>query len=108
MGEAGAIIEKWTEDASEMMLNALAWEILTEVEEGKRDVKLALEAAGKATELTKGKNAPILDTYALALFENGQVDEAIDAQGKALEVVKGNARMEADMQTRLDEYRAAK
>lgn len=108
MEEAGAVIENWTEDASQMMLNSLAWTILTEVEEGKRDVKLALKAAEKANELTEGKNGSVLDTYALALFENAKVDEAIAAQAKALEAAKGNERMEADMQKRLDRYRAAK
>ena len=108
MEEARAIMENWTDEASEMMLNSLAWAILTEVEEGKRDIKLALEAAERANELTKGKNGPILDTYALALFENGKVEEAIGMQVKAVEATKGNKRMEADMQTRLDEYRAAK
>jgi len=108
MEEARAILENWTDEASEMMLNSLAWGILTEVEEGKRDIKLALEAAEKANKLTKGKNGPILDTYALALFQNGKVEEAIGIQAKAVEAAKGNERMEADLQKRLDEYRAAK
>ena len=108
MEEARAIIENWTEDASGMMLNSLAWAILTEVEVGKRDLKLALEAAARATELTEGKNGAVLDTYALALFENGQVEGAIDMQAKAVDAAKGNERMEADMQKRLDKYRSAK
>jgi len=108
MEEARAIMENWTDEASDMMLNSLAWGILTEVEEGKRDIKLALEAAEKANKLTKGKDEQILDTYALALFQNGKVEEAIDAQTKALDGVKGNERMEAEFQKRLDEYRAAK
>ena len=108
MEEARDVMENWLDEASEMMLNSLAWRILTEVEEGKRDIKLALEAAERANKLTKGKNGPILDTYALALFQNGKVEEAIGMQVKALEAVKGNERMEADLQKRLDEYRAAK
>lgn len=106
--DARAVLESWLDEASESLLNSLAWEILTDVEKDKRDVKLALEAAERANKLTKGKDEQILDTYALALFQNGKVEEAIDAQTKALEGVKGNERMEAEFQKRLDEYRAAK
>lgn len=108
MLEARPIMENWTNDAPETLLNALAWTILTEVKEDKRDIKLALEAAEKANQLTEGNSGHILDTYALALFQNGRIDQAITAQAKALEAVKGNERMEADMQNRLDEFRAAK
>ncbi|MBL7153089.1 MAG: redoxin domain-containing protein [Phycisphaerae bacterium] len=108
MEEARAIMENWTDEASDSLLNSLAWEILTEVEEDKRDIKLALDAAERANKLTKGKNGAVLDTYALALFQNGKVEEAIGMQAKALEAAKGNERMEADLQKRLDEYRAAK
>jgi len=107
MEEARAILGNWINEASDGLLNSLAWEILTEVEKDKRDIKSALEAAERANKLTDGKNGPILDTYALALFQNGKVEEAIGMQVKALEAVKGDGRMEADMQKRLDEYRAA-
>ena len=108
MEEAGAIMKNWIDEASDTMLNSLALEILTEVEEDKRDIKLALAAAERANQLTKGNSGPILDTYALALFQNGKFEEAIAMQAKALDAVKGNERMQADMQNRLDEYRAAK
>jgi len=108
MEEARAIMDNWIDDASDSLLNSLAWQILTEVQEDKRDIKLALDAAEKANSLAKGKNGAILDTYALALFQNGNVQEAIDTQAKALEAVKGNKRMEDDMQERLDQYRAVK
>jgi len=107
MEEARGVLDKWIDEASESMLNSLSWQILTEVEENKRDKRLALEAAEKANTIAEGKNAHVLDTYALALFQNGKVKEAIAMQEKSLEMVKGNDRMEADMQKRLAEYKAA-
>jgi len=107
MQEARAVIEKWIDQAPAELLNGLSWEILTEVEENRRDKELALKAAEKANALTEGKNASILDTYALALFQNGKTAEAIAAQEKALELVKGDAASEADMQKRLARYKAA-
>jgi len=104
--EARAVIEKLIDQAPAELLNQLSWEILTEVEESKRDKELALKAAEKANTMTEGKNASILDTYALALFQNGKTAEAIAAQEKALELVKGDAAAEADMQTRLTKYKA--
>jgi len=108
MEEARGVLDKWIDEASESMLNSLSWQILTEVEENKRDKRLALEAAEKANTIAEGKNAHVLDTYALALFQNGKVKEAIAMQEKSLEMVKGNDRMEADMQKRLAEYKVAK
>ena len=133
MEEARAILGNWLDEASDDGLNSLAWKILTELEKDKRDVKLALDAAERANKLMEGKNGNTLDTYAMALFQNGKVEEAIEMQTKALEAAKktleatkkaieaekGTERMRAAMlkraertvaefQKRLDEYRAAK
>lgn len=105
--EARAVVEKWIDQAPAELLNGLSWEILTEVEENKRDKELALKAAERANTMTEGKNAQILDTYALALFQNVKTAEAIAAQEKALELVKGDAASENDMQARLAKYKSA-
>jgi thiol-disulfide isomerase/thioredoxin len=105
--EARAVVEKWIDQAPAEMLNGLSWEILTELEENRRDKELAMKAAEKANTMTEGKNASILDTYALALFQNGKTTEAIAAQEKAMELVKGDAAAEADIQERLTMYKAA-
>jgi thiol-disulfide isomerase/thioredoxin len=107
MEEARAAIDKRIEAAPADMLNALAWQILTEVEEAKRDKALALRAAEKANTLTEGKQAAILDTYALALFVNGKAAEAVAAQEKAIELAKGDDATVADMTKRLEEFKAA-
>lgn len=105
--EARAVVEKWINEAPAEMLNGLSWEILTELQENRRDKELALKAAEKANAMTEGKSAQILDTYALALFQNGKTTEAISAQEKALELVKGDAASEAEIQKRLTMYKAA-
>lgn len=107
MDEARAEIDKRIDTAPADMLNALAWQILTEVDEAKRDKPLALRAAEKANTLTEGKEAAILDTYALALFQNGKTAEAVTTQEKAIELAKDNEAMVADLKKRLEEFKAA-
>ena len=89
------------------MLNEIAWHILTEVEKEKRDLGFALQAAEKANTMTEGKSPMILDTYALALFENGQVQAAIEKQTQALELAKGNEPMVKELRARLEKFQAA-
>ncbi len=94
-------------DAPSGMLNQLAWQILTKVEKEKRDLGFALQAAEKANTLTEGKSAMILDTYALALFENGQVQAAIEKQSQAIDMAKGNEKMVEELRKSLEKYQAA-
>jgi len=100
---AGVIIE----NGSSQLLNAFAWRVLTEVEQDKQDLSIALEAAAKANEMTEGKDAAILDTFALALFKNGEVARAIEVEKKALKLATGDDRMVAEFKARLDEFTKA-
>jgi len=97
---AGRIIE----NGSSQLLNAFAWRVLTEVEQDKQDLQTALKAAAKANKMTESKSAAILDTFALALFRNGKVTQAIENQKKALKLVVGDERMEKEFKARLDEF----
>ncbi|MHC4998091.1 MAG: hypothetical protein ACYTEM_03560, partial [Planctomycetota bacterium] len=56
---------------------------------------------------TNGEDPMVLDTYALALFQNDRVPEAVATQQKAIDLAAGNERMQADMKTRLEEFKAA-
>ena len=49
-----------------------------------RIAKLALEAARRADELTKGKNIAILDTLAVALYRTGDPAGAVATEEKAI------------------------
>ncbi|MCY3022216.1 MAG: tetratricopeptide repeat protein [Planctomycetota bacterium] len=64
--------------------NGYAWTLLTCADEKLRDPKAALPVARKAVELSKHEEAHILDTLALALFQNGVVAEAVQVQEQAL------------------------
>ncbi len=87
------------------LLNDFAWEILTH-EHGDinfRDKKLAVEAARTANTVTGGKDASILDTYALALFESGSAGEAVKVQQEAIRICE-DKELIADLKERLERY----
>jgi thiol-disulfide isomerase/thioredoxin len=89
-------------------LNAVAWTILdpeASFKPSRAVLKVALAAATRANELTKGENSAILDTYAKALFDNGDPTRAAEAQEKAVKLAGDEA--EPGMKTRLEEYRKA-
>ncbi len=88
-------------------LNAIAWMIVDPDAELKhRDVELALLAGEKACELTEWENPAVLDTFAMALFRAGRLDEAIEYQEKAVKLAAGS-EMEADLRKRLEKFREA-
>jgi thiol-disulfide isomerase/thioredoxin len=88
-------------------LNTLAWSIIDpHAARADGDLKLALHAAERAAELA-AEDPNVLDTLGLALFRAGQVERAISVQEKAVSLAKGTPN-EADLQGRLDEFRAAR
>ncbi len=97
------------QDADAQILNAFAWQILTRVEEPKRDFNLAVQAAEKANLLTEQKNPEVLDTYALALFESAKyrIQQAVQLQQKAVILTEGNPMMQAELKKTLEKYKSA-
>jgi len=90
-----------------MALNSIAWGIVdpdAKIDANKRDYKLALRAAQRANELTKGENFAILDTLAVATFETGDVAKALELEEKA---VKLSTQKDPGMTERLEKYRKA-
>lgn len=87
------------------MLNAVAWDILTNDDIQFRDKELAVIMGKTACELTKWEDAAILDTYALALFKTGKVEEAIKWQEKAVSVCT-NEQMLEEIKERLAEFKS--
>lgn len=83
--EIGAAI---LENADPQQLNEFAWTAMMAPRLEPRDLQLALKAANKARIDTKDQEASILDTYARALFVNGQREKAIEYQRKAIEANK--------------------
>jgi len=92
-----------------MMLNALAWRILTNVPQDQRDLELARRAAAKAVKLTEEKNPSVLDTYARALYELGRqyVTEAVAQQKKAVALAQDNNEMRQGLEKALERYESA-
>ena len=83
---------------SPVLLNQIAWIILTEDSVKHRDVALALNLAKSAVDASEGKEPGILDTYARALFDSGKVAEAIEQQQKAITTAS-----DEEMKTQLGE-----
>ena len=93
-------------DADAPILNDFAGQILMGVDKPNRDYFVALQAAAKANELTEGKNPMVLDTYALSLFESAlwQIQEAVKAEKRALELVGDNEQAKSFLTKALDRY----
>lgn len=90
------------------MLNSIAWMLLADETIVKRDLPLALKVAKSAYDGCEGKDVMVVDTYARALFDNGQTDEAIKFQKKALELAADkDAGVQADLAATLKKYEAA-
>jgi peroxiredoxin len=85
------------------MLNEMAWTLLTDERIRSRDLNLALRFAKAAYDACKGQEADVVDTYARALFDNGNVAEAIRHQQKAIELCNDRERM-PDLEANLKRY----
>jgi thiol-disulfide isomerase/thioredoxin len=85
-------------------LNDLAWSVVDPkaVQAKKPDPKLvrvAVDAAAKAVELTANKDAAVLDTLANAHFVAGDVDKAIAAQEKAVKLKPDDDELAEHLET---------
>lgn len=105
--ETRPIAEKLIEAGHPESLNAMAWQILMQPDKANSDKAIALKAAEKANTLTNGENPMVLDTYALALFENAKIAEAVAAQEKGIALTAGNEELQAELKTRLEKFKAA-
>lgn len=86
------------------LLNDLAWEILTHEHDLQfRDRRLALDAARAANQATGGRDPDILDTYALALFENGNAVEAVQIVKQAIALCQDDS-LRPQFKERLERY----
>jgi tetratricopeptide (TPR) repeat protein len=67
-------------------LNALAWLLATSPDPAIRGAEEALRLAGRAVELTGGRDPKVLDTLAAAQAAAGHFDEAVRTQRRAIEL----------------------
>jgi thiol-disulfide isomerase/thioredoxin len=93
------LVERYKEDSAN--LNAFAWGVVNpdaKTEPDTRLARIALDAARRAVELTKGEDMAILDTLACALYRTGDVDGAIATEEKAIK------RLEAETKDQSNPY----
>jgi len=86
-----------------MMQNQLAWQIATDDNIKERNLALAEKVARRGVEASNSKDPNILDTLARVLFMQGQKDEAIALQEKAVAAADDN--MKGQLQQTLDNYK---
>jgi membrane associated rhomboid family serine protease/tetratricopeptide (TPR) repeat protein len=83
--------------------NNLAWLYATCEDPKYRDPKAALDQAQRAVDLTDWKQPDFIDTLAEAHFVNGNYQQAVDIQKKALALAPNNS----DLQEHMARYRKA-
>jgi thiol-disulfide isomerase/thioredoxin len=86
------------------MLNEIAWALLTDDRIKIRDLKLAMKFAQAALAACDSKDASVLETYARALFDTGQVKDAIKYQQQAIALCK-DGEQKAELEKSLKRYR---
>jgi membrane associated rhomboid family serine protease/Tfp pilus assembly protein PilF len=77
--------------------NNLAWLYATCDDQKFRDPKAALDHAQRAVELTQWKEGEFVDTLAEAHFVNGDYQQAVEIQKKALELEPDNTELQEHM-----------
>ena len=88
-------------------MDCAAWQLLTTPCEELRDPTLALEFALQANALSHFQDASQLDTLALASFQTGDVQQAIEYQKRALSLLSPDAADRTEYEVRLAEFEAA-
>jgi Leu/Phe-tRNA-protein transferase len=86
-----------------MVLNQIAWIVLTNDQIKKRDLAFALRAAKAAVTASDSKEPAILDTYARALFANDKTQEAIEQEKKAVSLAD-DVKLREKLEKTLKEY----
>lgn len=87
------------------IMNKLAWMILDNVRVRYRDLDLAMKAAKAAYEASEGKDAHIVDTYARAFYENGDVRTALEYQEIAVSLIGDQHLLRPGLMSWLGKYK---
>jgi thiol-disulfide isomerase/thioredoxin len=86
-----------------MMQNELAWQIATDNNIKERDLKVAELLANRANDASHGKDAGTLDTLARIKFMEGQKEEAVALQQKAVNLADGPQK--SQLEKTLESYK---
>jgi hypothetical protein len=88
--------------------NMIAWTIATEMDDKGRDLSVALAAANKAVEASKGEDPMVLDTQARVYWEMGNGAKAAEIETKAVALAEKSGvsgEVMSDMQASLKQYK---
>jgi predicted Zn-dependent protease len=88
--------------------NMIAWTIATEMDDKGRDLSVALAAANKAVEDSKGEDPMVLDTQARVYWEMGNGAKAAEIETKAVALAEKSGvsgEVMSDMQASLKQYK---
>ncbi len=85
-----------------MLQNQLAWQIATDPKIKQRDLKVAELCANRANEASHGKDVAILDTVARVKFMEGDKEQAVALQRKAVDLA--DADRKAELKKTLESY----
>lgn len=85
-------------------MNNVAFDLLRQKDATAAHARNALRLARIASEATDLREPRVLDTFALALFKNGHVDDAIKVQKRALELLPAQDELRAEAQQRLAQF----
>jgi hypothetical protein len=92
--------------ANPMVLNQLAWGLITHAGIKGSALDLAATIATRANEAASGTDPDILDTLARVNFVQGNKDKALELQAKAVSLAEGDPKDQ--LQKTLDSYKAGK
>lgn len=81
----------------------LSWTLLSNPNLAYQDTEYALKVARLANKLANGTSADVLDTLAFALFQSGDVQNAVATQKQAIEICDNDELME-QLKGRLAQY----
>jgi len=92
------LVTKISDDQKDqaMLQNQLAWRIATDPSIKQRNLEVAETCANRANDATKGKDPQILDTLARVKWMEGQKDEALALQEKAVGLAEGNVKTQLE------------
>ena len=107
------LVDKYKDDSAN--LNAFAWGVVNPDAKSKPDTRLAriaLDAARRADELTKGEDMAVLDTLACALYQTGDIAGAVATEEKALRRLEAETKDQShpyfkEFKGRLERFREA-
>lgn len=85
-------------------MNNVAFDLLQRKDATATHTRNALRLARIASEATELREPRVLDTFALALFRNGHVDDAIKVQKRALELLPAQDDLREQAQQRLAQF----